>query len=187
MGELAPGTQGIKQLQSRLTSYKQRREVLKEVLVGIQEELNDPDFAKGVLLAAERLDERIRRLERQLAKFVATHLGFVDISDLKKVAPEGVWRSTERIVKQERINYPNFEVHEALSLGDIKVIIEQRNNQRILLPLFTRPEIGFNSAPETLAALSHIIKARTRVHGRRRGNIGLVNTYLDTYERLVSS
>ena len=185
--DLAATPSSIRQLQSQLTSYKQRRQTLREVLLRMQEELNDPDFAKGVLAATERFDERIKRFERQLAEFVAVSLGIVDINELKQVAPEGVWRNIERIVKQDRVSHPSFQVHEALGLGDIKQIMEQRHNQKILMPRFTRPEVGFNSSQETLAALGHIIRARTRVHGRRRGNIGLVSTYMDIFERLLAS
>ena len=124
--------------------------MLREVLVRMQEELNDPDFAKGVLAAAERFDVRIKRFERQLAEFVAVCLGIADINELKQAAPEGVWRNVERIVKQERASHPSFAVHEALGLGDIKMIMEQRHNQKILMPRFTRPEVGFNSSQETL-------------------------------------
>lgn len=185
--DLAPSSTSIRQLQSQLTSYKQRRLMLREVLLRMQEELNDPDFAKGVLVAAERFDERVKRFERQLAEFVAVPLGIADINQLKQTAPEGVWRNIERIVKQERASHPSFSVHEALGLGDIKVIMEQRHNQKILMPRFIRAEVGFNSSQETLAALGHIIRARTRVHGRRRGNIGLVNIYLDIFERLLTA
>jgi len=184
--DIAPSGSSIRQLQSKLTSYKQRREMLREVLMRMQEELNDPDFGKDLLSAAEKLDDRIIKFERRLAEFIANALGIVDINNLKQVTPEHIWRNIQRLVEQEHVSHPTFAVHEALGLGDIQVIMEQRNNRKVLTPLFTKPEIGFNSSEETKAALGHIIRARTRVHGRRRGNISLVNTYLEIFDRLIS-
>jgi DGQHR domain-containing protein len=184
--DLAPSDDRIRDLRNDLTSYTQRRQTLLEILLRMQEELDDREFAKTGLPADRQL-ERLIRFERKLAEFVASALGISTMGDLRQKAPEGVWRRVDGIVRKERKTDAGFAVHQAFGLGDIRQIIERRDNAEDIMPLFVEPTNGFASEQGVLSALDEINRARVMAHGRRRGNRALVTACVDAFELLMGS
>jgi DGQHR domain-containing protein len=187
--DLAPNTGEIRRLvREQLTSYAQRRQITEEILRQMQEKLHDPDFGKTGMKLSEPLAERLARFERRLAEAVTERLNIVCGSDLQRRAPEGVWRVVQERMEQRRRVDPEFAVHQALTLGEIRALVERRDNSTLLMPLFTDPLNGFGDSQATLAALSGILRARNAIdHGHTMGNRRLVMAYLETFERLVGA
>jgi len=178
---------GIRELQRDLTSYAQRREVLKAVLRLMRDGLGDKTFAHDVTHAEDPWLENIATFERRLAQFVSDTLRINTIADLKQWAPEAVWkRSLELTQKEQRVN-PNYEPHQALTLGDVRQIIERKAAGEIIMPKLIRDRDGFASREEVLAALGHVARARSApAHGHQpRGNRPLVESYLATFRAAV--
>lgn len=183
---LAPNDDRIRDLRGHLTSYVQRHAALREVLLRMREDLDDAEFAQ-VGLPPDRQLERLIRFERKLAEFVASALGISSMADLRQKAPEGVWRRVDGIVRKEWKTDTGFAVHEAFGLGDIKQIIERKDNAEVIMPLFVQPTNGFASDQGVLSALAEINRGRVMVHGRRRGNRALVSACVDAFELLIGS
>ena len=107
---------------------------------------------------------------------------------MRQRAPEAVWRSVARIVQRERKTDPGFAVHRAFGLGDIKEIIQRRDNAQEIMPRFLDPENGFATQQGVVAALDEIMRVRhPMAHGRTRGNKALVNAAVETFELLIAT
>lgn len=187
LNDLAPDQSEMRKLvREQLTSYAQRRQVSGEVLGRMQEKLGDPEFAKIRVEATEPFAQRLAKFERRLAEVVAERLEIITIADLQQRAPEGTWKTVAERTEQERKIHPDFALHQALSLGQIKEIIERRDNAKVLMPLFTNPVNGFGDEQAVLAGLVGITRARNSIaHGRRVGNRRLVTAYLETFENVI--
>ena len=116
----------------------------------------------------------------------AQHLGIVSSADLMRRSNEEISRRVTERMEQEKKIRPDFALHEALTLGEIKEIMERRDNANILMPLFTDAVNGFGDKPAVMASLSGITRARNATaHERRVGNRRLVTAYLETFEDLI--
>lgn len=187
VNDLAPNQSEIRKfVRTQLTSYAQRRQVSAEVLGRMQERLGDPEFAKIRVAATEPFAQRLTKFERRLAEVVTQHLGIVTIVHLKQKATEEICRRVADRIEEEKRIRPDFTIHEALTLGEVKEIVERRDNANSLMPFFTDPVNGFGDEQAVLAALTGITRARNSVaHGRRVGNRRLLTAYLETFESLI--
>lgn len=187
LADLAPNPSEMRKLvREQLTSYAQRRQISGEILRQMQEKLGDREFAKTRVEATEPFGERLARFERKLAQESADRLGITTVANLKQKVPQQTWEVVARRLEQERKKRPDFAVHEALTLGEVKNLMQRRDNAKVLMPLFTDPLNGFGDEQAVLAALTGIVRARdATAHGRRMGNRRLVTAYLETFERLL--
>jgi DGQHR domain-containing protein len=187
LNELAPNQAEMRKfVRTQLTSYAQRRQISVDILGRMQEKLSDPEFAKIRVATTEPFAQRLTKFERRLAEVVTRHLGIVTIVDLKQKASEEICGRVAERMEQERKLHPEFALHEALTLGEVKEIIARRDNVDSLMPLFTDPVNGFGDEQAVLAALTGIVRARNATaHGRRMGNRRLVSAYLETFEDLI--
>jgi DGQHR domain-containing protein len=189
LNELAPNQSEMRKfVRTQLTSYAQRRQVSVDILVRMQEKLSDPEFAKIRVATIEPFAQRLMQFERRLAEVVTQQLAIVKIVDLKQKSNEEICGRVAERIEQEKKLHPEFALHEALTLGEVKEIISRRSNKDILMPLFTDPVNGFGDEQGVLAALNGIIRARNAAaHGRRIANRRLVSAYLETFESLIGS
>ena len=169
-------------VKNRLTSYAQRREVMMQIVSTMRIALDDQDFGRGIS-SETPLDRRVTDAERKLAELVADTLGIHEIRDLRQKAPEGVWRSIESRLSQRQ---PDEPLHALLTLGEIKQIVERRNNRSDVMDRLTDSEEGFSSADEIIVALDGLIGLRNPLqHGRTIRNRQLGLAYLAAFERVL--
>jgi DGQHR domain-containing protein len=184
---IAPDEASLKSLNRQgLTSYAQRRLTANEVLVRMREELNDKVFAQHGLDTDPLLD-RLIAFERVLARYVTGKLNLLTVVDLKRSAPADVHRRASTIFEKESKTNAKFSIDEALSLGDIKQIVERNDNWINIKDAFVADD-AFGTKEEVIAALAHLGRARNApAHGRRGGNKTLVEAYLATFQVLIGS
>ena len=183
--ELAPSADGLRRL--RITSYKQRRELLDKILLGMSRILGDPQFPQKRIERPAPLADQIATFERRLAAFVLNTLEINSIPTLRQRAPDAVWRRVNDHFERERVSNPNHQLHESLTLGELRQLLERSDNGQLLMPLLTDPTEGFGDAAGVISALGTIAQVRNaQAHGRRGGNSRLTAAYLETFDRVLT-
>ena len=167
-------------VKNRLTSYAQRREVIAQVVNKMRGILEDQEFGRQGIQSETPLQKRVATVERKLAEQLAVTLGIETISDLRQKAPEAIWkRVQERSTGQGEVPY-----HEFLTLGEIKVVMEQKNNRPLAVPMLM--ERAFSSEDEVFVALNGLNNLRAPLqHGRTHLDQKLGEAYLSAFERAL--
>ena len=139
-------------VKSRLTSYTQRREIIAQVINIMRNSLSDLNFGQGVELETP-LERRVAATERKLAELVADILEINTIADLKQRAPEDIWKRIQQRLPSSSDSQP---LHLLFGLGEIRAIVERRNNRGVVMSKLTDSDIGFRNADEVMVAFSGI-------------------------------
>ena len=169
-------------VKNQLTSYAQRREVMTKIVNTMRSILDDQDFGQGIS-SETPLDRRVTATERRLAQLVADVLQIRTMRDFRQKSPEGVWRSIEGRIPQRQSGEP---LHALLTLGEIKQIMERRDNRSDVLDRLMDSDEGFSSENEVFVALDGLIGLRNPLqHGRAVQNQRLGMAYLSTFERVL--
>lgn len=170
-------------IKTRLTSYAQRREVSSDVVRQIRDRLGDENFGKSLVSVTRSLDERLQSFERRLAEFVCQLLSIENTDDLlRRSTPDIAGRVRERMRTK---GIPS--VHEALTLGEIKEIVQRPDNAGVIMPYFIGTADGFGDEPVVRMALDIVQRARDdRMHGRPvRVNRRFLLLSLETFEKVL--
>ena len=171
-------------VRTQMTSYAQRRHVVGLVLANMREVLDDPNFGKYGFDLSDPLGDRVAQFERTLAEFVFARLDIETISDLKQRAPKGIWESAA--TKLEKV--PSQPVHAVVSIGDVKQILERKDNSQVLVSEFVEPADGFGQIDVARGALSAIVSFRNDLqHGRVPKNRRYAVACLDSFQRLLDA
>ena len=175
-------------VRTQLTSYAQRRQISSEILSKMREKMEDQEFAVTRTGAIESLADRLVRFERRLAEYVAQNLSIATINDLRQKSNDSICDRISARLNQELRIRPEAAIHEYLTIGETREIMQRRDNARTIMPLFTDPVNGFGEDQAVFAALSCIAKARNPLHhGRRVANRRLLLPYLETFEDIINS
>ncbi len=183
--EMAPTMDALKQM--RVTSYKQRRELLDQLLLGMSNILRDQQFPQKNIDRPAPLSDQITRFERRLAAFVLEKLNVDSVSTLKQRAPEGIWKRVGDHYEQEFLQNPNHQIHESLTLGELRQLMERSDNSQLVMPQLTNSTDGFGDAAGVISAIGTISQVRNaQAHGRKGGNQRLTAAYLETFDRVLA-
>lgn len=170
-------------VKNQLTSYSQRREVVTIIIRHMSALLNDAEFGKQGIEAEDPMSDRLTKLERHLAEFVADSCGIYNVSDLKQNTPKEVWTAVERRYKSQ----PDEQLHKLLTLGEVKQLILWKDTPAEVLSKLTDAEDGFSDKAEVAVALGGLTELRNSVqHGRTIKNRRLNEAYLATFERVLA-
>lgn len=185
INELAPTPDALRKL--RITSYKQRRELLDDILLEMSRILGDPQFPQKKIERPAPLSEQISRFERRLAVFVLDKLEIDSITTLKQRSPEALWKRVNDHFEKEKTTNPEHQLHESFTLGDLRQLMERSDNRSLVMPQLTDSTDGFGDPEGVLSAMGTILQVRNaQAHGRRAGNLRLTAAYLDTFDRVLT-
>ncbi len=169
-------------VKNHLTSYAQRREVIAQIINNMRGILDNHDFGRHVTQAQTPIEKRVSATERRLADIVASTLGIQTIKDLKQKAPESVWRKVQRLL-HEKSDEP---LHSFLTLGEVRQIMQQRDNRSEILSRLVDVNDTFSGEEEVFVALDGLIGLRNALqHGRKVQNRKLGEAYLSAFERVL--
>lgn len=169
---------------TQMTSYAQRRHVVGQVLANMRALLVDPNFGKYGFDINDPMGDRVAQFERALAEFVFANLKIETLSDLKQRSSKTVWQNAER--KLEKM--PDQPVHALVSLGEVKELLERKDNASVLVSGFVEPTDGFGQIDIAKGALSAIVSFRNDLkHGRTPRNRRYAVACLDSFQRLLET
>ena len=161
-------------VKNHLTSYAQRREVRTQVINAMRGLLDDQSFGQAVDFDTP-ISSRVTAAERKLAELVATILDISSMNDLAQRAPEGVWRGVQRR-SRSHLEQP---LHALFTFGEIRQMVERRDNRPVVVSKLTESDDGFRDAAEVFVALDGLTEMRNSLqHGRSIQNrqLGLAYT-----------
>lgn len=156
----------IKTLRLNCTSEGGRTKLAREFASRIGSLLGDPDFK--VPAVESEFERNVGKFERGLSRFL--------VDTLRAATAQGEW-TKERIpggVRERLMSKSGKmpqDIHEDLTLGECKEIIQQKNNWEILEPYFVRDK-GFASKDHLMIALEHVIEHRNAAKHERQVKAG---------------
>ena len=168
-------------VKNHLTSYAQRREVIRQIINSMRNLLNDQNFGQGIEHETP-MEKRVVTTERKLAKLVAATLGITTMKDLKQKTPETLWKR----VQDRAQGQPQQPIHTLFTLGEVREIMSRKDSRDLLSPKLTGDNRGFGSEGEVEVALDRLIELRNSLqHGRTSRNPQLGQAYLSAFERVL--
>ena len=176
-------TEDFAKLRKRCSSEGGRDEVVSDLVRVIRKQTNDIHFSPDIPEFAA--DDRIRSVERQLARTIARLLQNKSGNWFKERVPSGVQQDVKEAKAKDKAAGGPLE--EYLTLGQIIEIVGRKDNWPIVEEAFLRG--GFGNLEEVRHAITTVNRLRGRiVHGRASlddADQMLLDGYLQKLENVV--